>query len=83
MNGVITCKAAVAYGPKEPLVVEMIKARPGRIAPFRPAPPAPFHLPLPLPLAPGFRLSAERRAANPVAYAARTGAPYHDFDDED
>ena len=21
--------------------------------------------------------------ANPVAYAARTGAPYHDFDDED
>ena len=64
MNGVITCKAAVAYGPKEPLVVEMITARPGRIAPFRPAPPALFPLPLPLPLAPGFRLSAERRAAN-------------------
>ena len=35
----------------------------------------------------GLSTSVERQAdfdrANPVAYAARTGAPYHDFDDED
>jgi len=61
-GGVITCKAAVAYGPKEPLVVEMITARPGCIALSRPAPPAPFSLP---PCSPLPWLLPERAARRP------------------